>query len=129
VVLTRFLLDEVGLFDEDLPACEDYDLWLRISCKYPIWLIPEPHVVKEGGATDQLSRTVEGLDQHRIRAIVKLIKSGCLSAKQTDAALKELRFKCRVYGNGCLRRGRREEGEYYLSLPLWLEEKNISSNS
>jgi glycosyltransferase involved in cell wall biosynthesis len=123
VVLRRSLLDEVGLFDEELPACEDYDLWLRISCKYPIWLITESHVVKEGGAPDQLSRTVEGLDQYRIRAIARLVERGSLSEKQRAAALKELRFKCRVYGNGCLKRGKEGEGRYYLRLPASLEEK------
>jgi len=126
VVVKRSLLDEVGLFDEGFPACEDYDLWLRISHKYPIWLIPAPHLIKEGGAPDQLSRTVEGLDQYRIRAIAKLIRSGCLSREQTRAALRELAFKCRVYGNGCLMRGRKKEGEYYLSLPRALEGKNLS---
>ena len=117
VLLKRSLLEEVGVFDEGFPACEDYDLWLRISWKYPIWLIPEPLVIKEGGAPDQLSRSIEGMDQYRIRAIVKLIDSGCLNGNQTEAALKELRFKCRIYGNGCLRRGKREEGLYYLNLP------------
>ena len=123
VLLKRSLLEEVGVFDEGFPVCEDYDLWLRISWKYPIWLIPEPLVIKEGGAPDQLSRRIEGMDQYRIRAIVKLIDSGCLNENQTEAALKELRFKCRIYGNGCLRRGKREEGQYYLSLPNSMEER------
>jgi len=117
VVVKRSLLEEVDFFDEDFPACEDYDLWLRISRKYPIWLIPEPLVIKEGGAPDQLSRSVQGLDQYRIRAIARLITTGCLTEEQAAAALRELRFKCRVYGNGCLRRGKREEGRYYLALP------------
>jgi glycosyltransferase involved in cell wall biosynthesis len=117
VVAKRSLLEEVGVFDEDFPVCEDYDLWLRITWKYPIWLIPEPLVIKEGGASDQLSRSMEGMDRYRIRAIARLIGSGCLSERQLAAALKELQFKCRVYGNGCLRRGKREEGQYYLDLP------------
>jgi len=49
VMLKRSLLNEVGLFDEDLPVCEDYDLWLRISCRNPIYLIDRYLVVKEGG--------------------------------------------------------------------------------
>jgi glycosyltransferase involved in cell wall biosynthesis len=123
VLLKRSLLEEVGLFDEGFPACEDYDLWLRISRKYPIWLIPEPLVIKEGGAPDQLSRSIQGMDQYRIRAIIKLIQSGRLSERQAQADLKELRFKCRVYGNGCMRRGRKREGEHYLTLPDSLGEK------
>jgi len=123
VVVKRSLLEEVGVFDEGFPACEDYDLWLRICWKYPIWLIPQPLVIKEGGCPDQLSRSIEGMDRYRIRAIAGLIGSGCLSERQTEAALKELRFKCRVYGNGCMRRGRKEEGEHYLTLPDSLGEK------
>jgi len=123
VVVKRSLLEEVGLFDEEFPVCEDYDLWLRISWKYPIWLIPESLVIKEGGAPDQLSRSVVGMDRYRIKAIARLIGSGCLSERQTEAALKVLHFKCRVYGNGCIKRGKTEEGEYYLNLPESLEEK------
>jgi len=117
VVVKRSLLEEVGVFDEDFPVCEDYDLWLRVSWKYPIWLIPESLVIKEGGAFDQLSRSVQGMDRYRIKAIARLLASGCLSNKQADAAIREIRFKCRVYGNGCIKRGKKEEGEHYLNLP------------
>ena len=117
VVLKRSLLDEVGLFDEDLPACEDYDLWLRISCRYPIHLIPGHLVVKEGGYPDQLSSNLKGLDLFRIKALVKLLRGEQLTDAQLQATLKELTIKCQIYGSGCLKRGRKEEGEYYLRLP------------
>ncbi len=117
VVLERSLLDEVGLFDEDLPACEDYDLWLRISCRYPIHLIPRRLVVKEGGYSDQLSSNLKGLDLFRIKALVKLLRGGQLTDAQLQATLQELTIKCQIYGSGCLKRGKREEGEHYLRLP------------
>lgn len=117
VVLKRSLLDEVGLFDEDLPACEDYDLWLRISFRYPIHLIPRHLVVKEGGYQDQLSSILQGLDLFRIKALVKLLRGEQLTVAQLQATLKELSIKCQIYGSGCLKRGRKEEGEYYLRLP------------
>ena len=60
VMLKRSLLDEVGLFDEHLPACEDYDLWLRISCRHPVYLLDRQLVIKEGGHKDQLSRHYRG---------------------------------------------------------------------
>ena len=117
VMLRRSLFSEVGLFDEDLPACEDYDLWLRISCRYPVSLIPTHLVVKEGGQDDQLSSRVRGLDRFRITALLKLINGGQLSAKQFHATVQELSEKCRIYGNGCLKRGKIAEGKYYLELP------------
>jgi glycosyltransferase involved in cell wall biosynthesis len=117
VMLKRSLLEEVGSFDEDLPACEDYDLWLRISCRHPVHLIKEHLVVKEGGHADQLSSRHKGMDRFRINALLKLIEKGALNKRQLKAALEELSLKCRIYGKGCLRRGKKEEGAYYLGLP------------
>lgn len=117
VMLKRSLLEEVGLFDEDFPVCEDYDLWLRIASRHPVYLIREALVVKEGGHPDQLSACHKALDRYRIKALVKLIKSGVLNKKQLKVTLNELSLKCRIYGNGCLKRGKMEEGEYFLNLP------------
>jgi len=126
VMLKRSLLDEVGLFDENLPVCEDYDLWLRISCRYPIHLIKEALVIKEGGHPDQLSARHKGMDRFRIKALVKLIKSGVLNEEQLAVTIKELSSKCRIYGNGCLKRRKMEEGEWFLHLPGRLSENEIS---
>lgn len=116
VMLRKSLFDEVGLFDESLPACEDYDLWLRISWRYPVHLIDAPLIIKHGGHTDQLSRMPE-LDRYRIRALAKLLKTGCLSQHQRSAALETLKEKCRIYAAGCRKRGRIDDAHYYAGLP------------
>ena len=113
----RGLLDQAGPFDPRLPACEDYDLWLRIACRRPVFLIDQPLVIKRGGHPDQLSRTIPALDRYRIASLLKLLQAGDLTDLQCDAAVKELKRKCRIYGQGCLKRGRIEEGNYYLELP------------
>jgi len=115
VMLRKSLLDEVGLFDEHLPACEDYDMWLRITWKYPVGLIETPLIVKRGGHPDQLSRMPE-LDKYRIQAIVKILRQEGLSPSQRSAALAMLKEKCRIYAHGCRKRGRLDDAEYYLSL-------------
>jgi glycosyltransferase involved in cell wall biosynthesis len=112
VMVRRELLERVGLFDEALPACEDYDLWLRVSCRFPIHLIDTPLIVKRGGHADQLSRGW-GLDRYRIASILNLLEGGLLSDDQRRAALRILRQKCAVVAGGCRRRGRREEAETY----------------
>ena len=38
----RTCLDKVGLFDETLPACEDLDMWLRITASYQVDFVNEP---------------------------------------------------------------------------------------
>ena len=115
VMMRRSLLDEVGLFDETLPACEDYDLWLRIAWKHPIHLIHQPLIVKRGGHDDQLSRLPE-LDKYRIQSITRLLDSGVLSLDQRDAARAMLKTKCTIYAQGCRKRGRIAEAEHYAAL-------------
>jgi GT2 family glycosyltransferase len=115
VMLSRDLLADIGPFDEALPACEDYDLWLRISCRFPVFLIDKPLIIKRGGHTDQLSRQA-GLDQYRIRSIVKLIETNTLTTDQVQSAIRVMKKKCHVYAKGCAKRGRRAEAEHYRRL-------------
>lgn len=115
VMIRKALLDEMGGFDESLPACEDYDLWLRISCKHPVHLIDEPLIIKHGGHADQLSRAPE-LDKYRIAALCKILDSGHLNRQQHNAAVDMLVRKCDIYANGCLKRNKLERAEYYKQL-------------
>jgi glycosyltransferase involved in cell wall biosynthesis len=117
VMVHRAVLAEVGGFDEGLPACEDYDLWLRIGVRHPIGLVPEALVIKRGGHPDQLSATTTALDRYRIRALAKLLRAAPLDAEQHRLALAVLRRKCQVYAQGCIKRGRLEEAAATLSLP------------
>lgn len=115
VMMKKKLLDIVGGFDESLPACEDYDMWLRVSCRYPVYLIDRPLIEKRGGHADQLSKS-PGLDRFRIAAIIKAIKSGRLSPEEYRAAESTLKEKCRIYAAGCQKRGREDEARYYLTI-------------
>jgi glycosyltransferase involved in cell wall biosynthesis len=116
VMIRKELFREVGLFDESLPACEDYDMWLRISWKYPVYLIDTPLIVKRGGHDDQLSAMPE-LDKYRIQALSKILRQGCLSPAQHLSAMEMLTRKCRIYAAGCRKRGRLREAEAYLAIP------------
>ena len=112
VMIKKALFEAVGVFDENLPVCEDYDLWLRISCRYPVDLIETPLIVKRGGHADQLSRA-PGLDKYRIHALMKLLEGNLLTAQQKQAVIRTLTEKCAVYAGGCRKRGREEEAQYY----------------
>jgi len=115
VMIRKTLFEAVGRFDERLPACEDYDLWLRVSCRYPVYLIDEPLIIKRGGHADQLSRAA-GLDRYRIQALRNLIEAGRLSESQKLAAIKTLQQKSTIYAGGCRKRGRQTEADYYAQL-------------
>ena len=115
VMFRKELVEAVGLFDETLPACEDYDLWLRVSLDYPVHLIDEELIVKRGGHEDQLSRSPM-LDKYRVRAIEKLLEGDRLTARQREAAVSKIKEKCAIYAGGCAKRGRQDEAEKYLRL-------------
>ncbi len=120
VVLHRRLLEEVGGFDETLPAAEDYDLWLRISWRVEVGLVPEPLVVKRGGHPDQLSGQW-GIDRWRIRALLKILQEPGLPADYREAARGALAAKCAIYAQGCEKRGKGTEANFYRSVAGWGE--------
>jgi GT2 family glycosyltransferase len=57
-VIRRKVLEDVGLFDEDLALAIDYDLWLRIAKRYPFDYVDEPLVQYRTGHSS-LSRRAE----------------------------------------------------------------------
>ena len=108
VLVAREVFDRVGLFDESLPACEDYDLWLRIGRLYPIIFIDRPLIVKRGGHDDQLSAAFWGLDRFRIKALLRLLTHQDLAPDVRRAAIEVLEQKCAILANGFRKRGRRQ---------------------
>jgi hypothetical protein len=113
VVIDTELFGEAGGFNESLPACEDYDLWLRITCDHPVGLVDEYLLTRFGGHADQLSATVPGLDRFRIRSILDILRSGRLSAAQAVLARATLAKKALIVAHGCKKRGKQREYEQY----------------
>lgn len=108
VVLHREVFERCGGFDESLPACEDYDLWLRVFSRYDLALVDEPMVVKYGGHEDQLSRRFWGMDRFRVRALAKMLDSNELEPEERELTRQMLHAKCRVLINGAIKRGNSE---------------------
>ena len=104
VMIHREIFDDVGLFDETLPACEDYDLWLRICSKYPVAYLDQPLVKKYGGHEDQLSRQHWGMDRFRIRALDNILEQSALSEGKRNAAIAMLLEKTRILLQGAQKR-------------------------
>ena len=75
VVINKDIFKKYGNFDEKLQACEDYDLWLRITKDEKIGLINKQLIIKNGGHEDQLSRKFWGMDRFRIYSMIKLLQN------------------------------------------------------
>ena len=112
VMIHKRLFYEVGLFDESLPACEDYDLWLRITKKYFVGLIDEPLIAKTGGHKDQLSFKYWGMDRFRIEAMLKHINDEQFG----KVVKKEIIKKAQILINGAKKRGNEAIVQKYSAL-------------
>jgi glycosyltransferase involved in cell wall biosynthesis len=112
IILRRSLWERLGGFDEGLPACEDYDLWLRMTVRVPVTLIPEALIVKRGGHADQLSRSTPLLDQYRIAALDKLLRTA-LTVPQRRAVLSMLVRKCDIVAQGAAKRQHMDRATLY----------------
>lgn len=112
VLVKRRVFDDIGGFDETLPACEDYDYWLRYCARYPVLYVDEPLLVKYGGHEDQLSRRYWGMDRFRIQALEKLVKSDVLNVDDRAAVLDVISGKCQILHKGALKYDNIELLEY-----------------
>ena len=109
----RSLFDEVGLFDEALTVCEDYDFWLRLLLHTPIDLIDRPLTVKFGGHSDQLSTSHWGMDRYRIQSMENLLASQAMSKEQKIWVLEILAQKCQILEQGFTKRNKQSEAQTY----------------
>ncbi|MQY77204.1 MAG: glycosyltransferase [Spirochaeta sp.] len=116
VMLSSRLFNETGGFREDMEIAEDYELWLRLTNSYDVGYIDEPLVIKRGGHGDQLSEKYGQIEIFRIKALQENLEEGSFQGENKILAGREMARKCRIYGSGALKRGKKEQGEYYLRL-------------
>lgn len=107
-VIHRRLFEQAGNFDETLPACEDYELWLRFCAQDPVLYIDKLLVTKYGGHRDQLSRRYWGMDRFRIRSLNKIIKNARLCELDRQATIKTMLEKINIYLAGAEKHGNRQ---------------------
>lgn len=105
VLLERNLLEQVGRFDEDLPACEDYELWLRIASREKIGLLDQELLIRTGGHADQLSVRYPAMDRFRIYALYKWLVYQ-KSSTATELVRQQLQKKWQVLRTGMQKRGK-----------------------
>ena len=103
-MMHRSVFEDFGFFDEDLPACEDYDFWLRYSAKEDVSFIDEPLIIKKGGHSDQLSGAHWGMDRFRIYSIEKILKEPDLKLVHKTEAIQEVILKLEILINGSQKR-------------------------
>ena len=120
VLFKKNILDKVGLFDESLPVCEDYDMWLKICSSEEVLFAQDKLTYKYGGHKDQLSKSYWGMDRFRIKSIENIIKNFDLSYNQKKQAKKELIKKLKIIINGAFKRNNLSiVNEFSTKLEYW----------
>jgi len=109
ILLNREVFERTGLFREDLMACEDYNLWLKITALEEVCFCNEELTYKTGGHQDQLSRKYPAMDRFRIESLLELIQNFDLSEERKNALLDVLFQKLKVYITGALKRDREQQ--------------------
>jgi len=105
VMIHQNVFRDIGYFDQTLPVCEDYDLWLRILAREQIGFLAEKLVVKHGGHPDQLSLNFIAMDRFRVRAILKILRFPELVIEDRKDAVAELAEKCHILEQGYAKHG------------------------
>ncbi|MEN8257605.1 MAG: glycosyltransferase [Thermodesulfobacteriota bacterium] len=114
VMARRDFFNQVGIFDESFPCCEDYELWLRASTSLPFLKIDEPLTYKQGGREDQVSSLFRvGMDRFRIRSMEKVANLERCTPHHRLTLAHEIVKKAKIYEKGCLKHGRAEEAMIY----------------
>ena len=109
IIFKKNIINEVGWFDEGLSICEDYDLWLRITANYKILFIDKPLINKYGGHSDQLSKSVKGIEAYRIKSLENLLNNTKLIKDYKVLTIKMLITKLDIYKKGLLKRHKTDE--------------------
>ncbi|MGK0288616.1 MAG: glycosyltransferase involved in cell wall biosynthesis [bacterium] len=104
VILTKELFEQEQGFDTQLRACEDYDLWLRITEKQQIGLLQEALLIKYGGHQDQLSQKYPAMDRFRIYSMVKVLSQKDISLENQETTLEMLSQKLHILKLGAQKR-------------------------
>ena len=100
VLIERSVLFNAGMFREDYPVCEDYDLWLKLSAQFSIGFVAEPLIRKYGGHDDQLSRKYFAMDYYRIKSIDWVLTHLNLCPERLLQAKKVILNKCKILIKG-----------------------------
>ncbi|MDC0384177.1 glycosyltransferase family 2 protein [Candidatus Marinimicrobia bacterium] len=109
ILIHKRVISDIGVFDETLQVCEDYDLWLRITSKYSVLFEKELLIIKYGGHKDQLSKVKEGIEQFRIQSLEKILTTNYLTKDQFTTTKNMLIRKLSIFSKGLEKRNKFDE--------------------
>lgn len=113
VLVSSKILKEVGMFDENLPALQDFELWIRITQKTKVGVIKETLI----NYYNELKRKqISSSTQKYIDALLYINKKHAnLTAHLTDQEIREKNInEFFLLGNKAMRNGNPKLGRRYM---------------
>jgi glycosyltransferase involved in cell wall biosynthesis len=111
-VVHRSCFAECGEFDENMPSCEDYDLWLRLAARFPIYFVDGPEVTRRAPRPDG-SQHAWTSDRFRVYSLEKSFQSGQLDPEQRFLVSQALVRRCERLVEGYRRQKSEERANFY----------------
>lgn len=99
ILCTKEALVQAGMFDESLPSCQDWELYIRIASKYSIDYIGEPllrYYIHGNSITGNCNRAIEG---HIIvlKRVLQLIKNCEVQLSRRNMLYYHYRKRADIY--------------------------------
>ncbi len=123
VMIACEVWDELGGFDPRFRVCEDYELWLRLTARYQVGLVPDSSpagdasVEKHAGHEGQLSIETPAMDRWRLLALQKATtQQGYFGKRQTGMIRAALRQKAEILQKGAEKRGLLRDASHYAQI-------------
>ncbi len=111
-VIHRSCFTECGEFDENMPSCEDYDLWLRLAARFPVFYVSGPEVARRTPRPDG-SQHAWTSDRFRVYSLEKSFQSGQLDPEQRFLVSQALVRRCERLVEGYRRQKSEERANFY----------------
>ena len=122
-IIKKSCFEKVGLFDEQLQQCQEYDLWMRMAAEFPIGFINESLTVY---VDNPKGISIDGLTGRLFRLIA--LEKEYLKEKVPEKIYKRRMAKnYQVVGRHYLKRGNREQGLSYLKKARNLAPFNVKN--
>ena len=74
VLINRCVFDKIGLFNEFLRVCEDYEFFLRASLFFAFTYVNIKSIIKISESDDQLSKNIKHIEYIRLNILLNILQ-------------------------------------------------------
>jgi glycosyltransferase involved in cell wall biosynthesis len=103
--------ERIGGFDENLPNCEDFDLWVRLTANFPVHTVQESLLYAP--FRNRNGQGSWGAHRYRVYALEKAFQSGYLIPQYRRMVAEQIVVKCEKLVSGFQKKNNSERANFY----------------